>query len=212
MAALEHHSFERLSFVTDKTGLLTSNLCASLVTSRFGDQTQLLEFSLDVLAGLGSSDGGVGGNATTVTLSISPPTPQRNNTGNSSADDGVAHSGGTRHGTLRISAPRITTSWDPWGALESNFTLLSDETALQLRVVVDRSIVEVWAAGGRAVISVRDFPAASETAVRLRHGGGGGGGGGSGDSSLAVAAGGDAPLALRVERVEGWGMGCGWQS
>jgi hypothetical protein len=165
--------------------------------------THHLEFSLDVLAAAAMASGqgssGTGGNATTVTVSISPPTLMDNN----SAADDVAHGagGGTRHGILRITAPRITnTSWDPWGALESNFTLLSSENTLELRVVVDRSIVEVWAAGGRAVISVRDFPDVGETAVRLRHQ----------HSGTIAATGESASPPLRVERLEGWGMGCGW--
>lgn len=132
---------------------------------------QPLAFGLEVLAGAAP-----GGNATTVSLSISAATDPS----------------GTRNGTLLIVAPRITnTSWDPWGAMESNFTLLKGESVLDLRVVVDRSIVEVWVGGGRAAISIRDFPAEGETAARLRH-------------SSRVGA-------LRVERLEGWGMGCGWQ-
>ena len=62
--------------------------------------------------------------------------------------------------------------WAVWGPPVAPFTLLGSERRLALRVVVDRSTVEVFGTGGRVVVSVRDFPAAHETAARLRNEGG----------------------------------------
>ena len=69
--------------------------------------------------------------------------------------------------------------------------LLPTETTVSLRVVVDRSTVEAFAAGGRAVVSVRDFPREDETSARIRV---------------------ESAVALTLENASGWSMGCGWLS
>jgi sucrose-6-phosphate hydrolase SacC (GH32 family) len=69
--------------------------------------------------------------------------------------------------------------------------MLPGEATLDLRVLVDRSIVEVFAARGRAVVSTRDYPSVDETAVRLwtsPH----------------------APLMTHIHRARVWSMECGW--
>ena len=58
-----------------------------------------------------------------------------------------------------------------------------------MRVLVDRSIIEAFAAGGRAVVTARDYPAASETATRVWAG---------------------KEAGLRIARLDAWSMGCGW--
>lgn len=61
---------------------------------------------------------------------------------------------------LSVSTPRVaaTGPWAPFHLQQANFTLGADETTLDLRVVTDRSIVEVFAAGGRGVVSVSANP------------------------------------------------------
>ena len=69
-------------------------------------------------------------------------------------------------------------------------TLAPAETELRLRVLVDRSVVEVFAAGGRVVATARDYPALDEVAVR------------------AWAR---APSPLVLTSASAWSMGCGWE-
>ena len=120
----------------------------------------------------------------------------------------AADAKGVRHGQLSMSLPRMEvnctgktncpgmgpgTGWAPWGNLTAPFTLLPNETSVELRVLVDRSTVEAFAAGGRAVVSVRDFPLEAETAARIRNEGAAG-------------------TSLVLESARGWSMGCGWQA
>lgn len=81
--------------------------------------------------------------------------------------------------------------WAPWGLMTANFTVYRHETVLALRILVDRSVVEAFAAGGRAVVSARDFPAEHEVAAQLRTGLTG-------------------PLLVRS--AIGFSMGCGWKT
>jgi hypothetical protein len=117
--------------------------------------------------------------------------------------ESAAGGSGVRRGNLSISLPRLAAGgkqpppaagpgagWAVWAPPIAPFTLLAHETSLDLRVVIDRSTIEVWGAGGEAVVSVRDFPAKHETAVRLRNEGTSG--------------------SLVLERALGWSMGCGW--
>jgi sucrose-6-phosphate hydrolase SacC (GH32 family) len=57
-------------------------------------------------------------------------------------------------------------------------------------VVLDRSVIEAFAAGGRAVLTGRDYPAQEETSAHLfvRSGSAG----------------------LTFSRVDAWAMGCAW--
>ena len=68
--------------------------------------------------------------------------------------------------------------------------VLPNEATVDVRVLVDRSIVEVFASRGRAVVSTRDYPGVDETAVRLWA------------PPHAVA-----PILVR--RAQVWSMGCG---
>ena len=143
---------------------------------------QTVRFSLHVLGAVSPE-----GNSTEITVDVEP-----------------AGEHGLRHGTLSMSVPRMAIDcsgktncpgmgvgwgWVPWGNLTAPFTLLPTERSVDLRVLVDRSIVEAFAAGGRAVVSVRDFPLENETAARLRNDGG---------------------TDLLLERAHGWSMECGW--
>lgn len=83
------------------------------------------------------------------------------------------------------------------------FVLLGSETSVSLRVLVDRSTVEVFAAAGRSVVSVRDFPLEHETGVRI-----GNTKANTNSSSNALGSIG----ALVVTSAKGWSMGCGWTS
>lgn len=74
----------------------------------------------------------------------------------------------------------------PW---TKDFKLLPGEASVALRVLVDRSVVEVFVAGGRATLLGRNYAAVGHTAVHMR-------------------AAGPAPVLLTNYSV--WGMGCGW--
>ena len=81
----------------------------------------------------------------------------------------------------------------------SAFTVAVGEDSLQLRVLVDRSILEVFAANGRAVLTGRDYPAQDEVSAHL---------------TVAEPAGAesDAPVPLvTFRRVDAWAMDCAWR-
>jgi hypothetical protein len=67
---------------------------------------------------------------------------------------------GSRNGVLGIRLP----AEGPW---ERPFKLFAGETHVDLQVLVDRSVVEVWVAGGRATIQGRSYGAVGHTAVHL---------------------------------------------
>jgi hypothetical protein len=52
----------------------------------------------------------------------------------------------------------------PW---QRAFQVLPGERTVDIRVLVDRSVVEVWVAGGRATLQGRSYAAASHTAVHI---------------------------------------------
>ena len=83
--------------------------------------------------------------------------------------------GGGRNATLSVRAGPTHT-----------FPLLVGEAALQLRVLIDRSIAEFFVAGGRAVYTTRHYPAAGSGAVTV---------GASADTAVSAAV---------------YEMGCGW--
>ena len=68
--------------------------------------------------------------------------------------------------------------------------VLAGETALAVRVLIDRSIVEAFFAGGRAAFTERAYPHANQTAMRLA----------APQSGPGVT----------VRRLDVFGMGCGW--
>lgn len=146
-----------------------------------------VSFSVQVLAGSSPE-----GNATIILLAVDAP----------DAD-------GQRRGNLSITLPRLAVNcsgqpasqcpgmgpgwgWAVWGPPVAPFVLLSNESSLDLRVLVDRSVVEVFGAGGRAVVSVRDFPKESETTVRV-------------SNSIS-----DSETALVMQTAHAWSMDCGW--
>ncbi len=93
----------------------------------------------------------------------------------------------TRIGTLGLVSSRGNASGN--AVRSAPFRVGADEAELSLRVLVDRSIVEAFAGGGRAVASTREYPGEDETSVRLW----------SDRSSVMLS------------RVEVWSMGCGWE-
>ena len=78
------------------------------------------------------------------------------------------------------------------GLVQASFPILKGEAALDLRILVDRSVVEVFVQGGRAVFSKTFAPSVLYVP----------------DTWLAVHAFGDAPLTL--ETIDVHSMGCGW--
>ena len=77
---------------------------------------------------------------------------------------------------------------------------LTHESSLSLRILVDRSIIEVFAADGRAVASARDYPSVDETGLRVWAA--------NGDAAAATADG--AVGGVTLESVHAWSMACGW--
>lgn len=76
--------------------------------------------------------------------------------------------------------------------------LVAGETALRLRVMLDRSLVEVFAARGRRLITATNYPPAANTHIFL-----------VADATSASAAAGGLPPAV-VYNASLWEMGCGW--
>lgn len=98
---------------------------------------------------------------------------------------------GSRRGNLTVLSTRLPPNGTYTRSASSNFSTLRGEASLGMRVLVDRSIVEAFAAGGRAVVSARDYPAEDEAAAWV--------------SSEGAAA-------TRLSSVRAWSMGCGWES
>ena len=71
------------------------------------------------------------------------------------------------------------------------FPVLADESAIAVRVLVDRSIAEFFFAGGRAVYTARSYPAPGADGVEL----------------FVPSGAGD----VLVARAVAWEMGCGWE-
>lgn len=67
---------------------------------------------------------------------------------------------GSRKGLLGINFP----AEGPW---RRPFAVLTGERHVDIRVLVDRSVVEVWVAGGRATLQGRSYGALEDTAVHL---------------------------------------------
>ena len=102
------------------------------------------------------------------------------------------------YGQLSAIAPTVFI--EGLGAWKDNFAFVADvlnreaegEAALDLRILVDRSVVEVFVQGGRAVFSKTFAPSVLYVP----------------DTAIAVHAFGAAPLTL--ESVAVYSMGCGW--
>ncbi len=96
---------------------------------------------------------------------------------------------GSRNASVRI---RTTTQALPTPPPAAPFVVpvLAGETALAVRVLIDRSIVEAFFAGGRAAFTERAYPHANQTAMRLA----------APQSGPGVT----------VRRLDVFGMGCGW--
>lgn len=122
-------------------------------------------FAVQVLA----SPTGWAGNATTLSINVTAPPP----------------GGGLRQGLLTQRTSRAA----PVQPSQS-FTMLDTETEIKVRMLVDRSIIESFVAGGRAVLTNRDYPAEGESSIRL------------------LAAGKEP---VTVKHIGVWSMGCGWQ-
>ena len=95
---------------------------------------------------------------------------------------------GTRQGNVTLTVPRMATVAGAAGVHTAPLVLRAVEKTVDVRILVDRSIVEVFAAGGRAVIATRDYPEKEETAMRLW----------SEDGRMLLP------------RVDVWSMDCGW--
>ena len=144
------------------------------------------------------------GNSTNIRLEVSPPDPS---------------DGGRRRGLLSIRVPRLDTGsggdpryhpWRPWGPINATFELLPQETEVDLRVLVDRSIVEAFAANGRAALTVRDFPAPQETNIYLWAGGDFSEEERPSGSSMGNRSSSSSAAAVVLKRGVVWEMGCGW--
>lgn len=87
-------------------------------------------------------------------------------------------------------------------AVSAPFAVLANETALSLRILVDRVHVEAFVQGGRVAFT-KSFtpPRWQHSAVHLIAAE-------SGDGRSAGAGGGTGPMVLR--RASVWSMGCGW--
>ena len=96
---------------------------------------------------------------------------------------------GARNGTLTVTSARGNAT----GLVvrSQGILVLPGEETIDLRILVDRSIVEVFAARGRAVASTRDYPAPEETGLWLW-----------------AASPSTGPV--RFRRVDAWSMACGW--
>ena len=67
---------------------------------------------------------------------------------------------GSRKGVLGVNFP----AEGPW---HRPFSMLTGESHVDIRILVDRSVVEVWVAGGRATLQGRSYGALEHTAVHL---------------------------------------------
>ncbi len=67
---------------------------------------------------------------------------------------------GSRKGVLSVNFP----AEGPW---YRPFDMLAGEGHVDIRVLVDRSVVEVWVAGGRATLQGRSYGSLENTAVHL---------------------------------------------
>ena len=76
---------------------------------------------------------------------------------------------------------------------QASFPILARETALELRILVDRSVVEVFVMGGRAVFTKSFLPSVLYVP----------------DTHVVLQAWGDV-AALTLPSVEVYSMGCGW--
>lgn len=110
------------------------------------------------------------GGASGVTLILTVP----------AASSDEAGSPASRTATAQLSGNVAPTNASP-------FAILAGETALSLRVLVDRSIVEWFIADGRSAFTARHYPARSDTGVLVT-----------------------ADAAATVSGVAAWDMGCGW--
>jgi hypothetical protein len=110
-----------------------------------------------------------------------------------------ARADGSRLGNLTLMGSRLSPTGQAGLAVRAGWLIRPNETVLELRILVDRSIIEVFAAGGRAVATARDYPDADEVNARvwveapMGPGISGGGGG------------------LMFESIAAWSMGCGWE-
>ena len=78
------------------------------------------------------------------------------------------------------------------GTLDGNihFPILATETAVRVRVLVDRSIVEIFVQGGRVAKTVRAYPKPGSNQVWLEA---------------------TSPAGATVSNVTAFSMGCGWE-
>ena len=74
----------------------------------------------------------------------------------------AASSGGFRAGNATLFTTRGTVT-----NCTSAFEVLAGESTIALRMLVDRSVIEAFVAGGRAVLTGRDYPSISETAAHV---------------------------------------------
>jgi hypothetical protein len=88
------------------------------------------------------------------------------------------------------------------GARRGTFPLLAGESSMAVRVLVDRSIAEFFFAGGRAVYTVRSYPALGADGVEVFAPGGAG---------EAAAVDEEEGGAVVVATAVAWEMGCGWE-
>ena len=88
----------------------------------------------------------------------------------------------TRQANVTLVAPRVSLN-----VYSASIRLRAEEHSFSLRLLVDRSIVEVFAGSGRAVLTTRDYPKVDETAVQVW------------STDRAV-----------VSNIAAWSMGCGW--
>jgi len=135
--------------------------------------SQRLSVGLSVLATAQSL-----ANSTAIQLTVEPPS-----------------AGGFRAGNLSVGIewpadnPPLPTTWRPWSA---PFRVRPGQASVDLRVLVDRSIVEVFANGGQAAGLLAYLPSSAEhTSVHLFSRG---------------------EEAATVEDVQVFSMGCGWST
>ena len=134
-----------------------------------------LAFGIDVLA---SPSSAAASHATRLSVNVTAP-----------------RADGTRIGNLSITPGR---GEGKGYVVRSGWVMQPAESSLELRLLVDRSVVEAFVAGGRAVATARDYPAVEEVAARLWA---------AGAASESGAAGG-----ALVQSAQAWSMGCGWEA
>ena len=99
-----------------------------------------------------------------------------------------ARADGSRIGNLTLTGSRRNATGH---VVRAGWLMRPSESTVDLRVLIDRSIVEVFAAGGRAVATARDYPMEDDV------------------GAYVWAAAGSEEVTFQT--ISAWSMGCGWE-